>query len=236
MPLNFTFTYIEEQYQAILNQGYSIITCEEYYKIKNQLPPKILVNRVDIDISVIKAERLIDIFDKLGIKATFFVRLHAKEYNPFSFENYRIIKKLIQNGHELGYHSETIDQAAIWGEDPVECFLRDLRVIENAFGIKMNGVASHGGMTGLNNLDFWKDRKASDFGLLYEAYDREPTFNLFHKAFYVSDSEWIRWKCYDKGKLLTGDHRSPSEHVVDQHDLIHLLIHPETYYNKHFYE
>ena len=32
------------------------------------------------------------------------------------------------------------------------------------------GVASHGGMTGLNNLDFWKDREPSDFGLTYEAY------------------------------------------------------------------
>ena len=107
------------------------------------------------------------------------MRLHAPEYNPFSFENYKILKFLIESGHELGYHSEVTDQAAIWKEDPTACFLRDIDVIDRMFNIKVAGVASHGGMTGLNNLDFWKDKKASDFGLAYEAYDKEPSFNLF---------------------------------------------------------
>ncbi|MES2691178.1 MAG: hypothetical protein V4658_12290 [Bacteroidota bacterium] len=233
----FTFDYIKDQYSQVLDAGYSVIRCIDYidYK-KNDHTHKILVNRVDIDLSVKKTEMLIDIFNELNIKASFFLRLHAPEYNPFSFENYRIIKKLLAGGHELGYHSEVIDQSAIWQEDPAACLRRDIEVMNAMFGIKVNSVASHGGMTGLNNLDFWKDKKAADFGLLYEAYDKEPAFNLFQESFYVSDSEWTRWKCYDKGILQKDDRRSLAEHAKDGHQVMHALIHPDTYFNRHFYE
>ncbi|MBC2704238.1 hypothetical protein [Desulfobacula sp.] len=227
---HFTFDNIKEQYSKAIDHDYKIITCKEYIECKNQGIPKLLINRVDIDFSVKKAERLGLIFNELGIKASFFIRLHAPEYNPFSFENYRIIKFLIESGHEIGYHSEIIDQSIIWNEDPEKCLLRDIDVINKMFGVKICGVASHGGMTGFNNLDFWKGKKASDFGLLYEAYD------WFDKTFYISDSEWTRWKCYDNGKLIENDRRSLGEHVLDNHRIIYSLIHSDTYYKRHFYE
>ena len=85
-------------------------------------------------------------------------------------------------------------------------------------------------------MDFWKDKKPSDFDLLYEGYDHQPEFNLFQEAFYVSDSEWTRWKCYDKGKLIEGNRKTFLEHAKDGHSLIYLLIHPDTYFDNHFYE
>lgn len=235
---HFTFKNIESQYQAALNANYSIITCEQFYhnKVADCVPPKTLVNRVDIDFSVKKAARIVDIFNHLNIKATFFLRLHAPEYNPFSFENYRIIKDLIESGHELGYHSEVIDQSVIWKEDAKNCLLRDIDVINKMFNIKIKGIASHDGMTGLNNLDFWQDKKASDFGLLYEAYDAGPFFNLFNDSFYISDSEWVRWKCYRKGEKVSNDHRGLEKHVLDGHPLLYVLIHSDTYFDNHFYE
>ena len=237
-PFKFTFENIKNEYQQVINLDYQFITCQEYVSLKkeNKLARKTVVNRVDIDFSVRKSLRLIEIFNELNIKASFFLRLHAPEYNPFSFENYKIIKFLIDSGHELGYHSEVIDQSIIWKEDAKECLLRDIKVINEIFNINIKGVASHGGMTGLNNLDFWKDKKASDFGLLYEAYDHQPEFNLFQEAFYVSDSEWTRWKCYNKGKLIEGDRRTFAEHAKDGHSLINILIHPDTYFDDHFYE
>ena len=233
---NFTFSNLEFQYQQAIEQGYTIMTCLDYYKRKADLPGKVIVNRVDIDFSVKKADKLIDLFNKLEIKASFFLRLHAPEYNPFSFENYRIIKKMITSGHEVGYHSEVIDQSVIWDEDAQENLVRDIEIINKIFSIEIKGIASHGGMTGLNNLDFWKERKASDFGLLYEAYDHQPTFNLFQESFYISDSEWTRWKCYNKGKLIAGDVRSLEQHLKDRHSLIYFLIHSDTYFDNHFYE
>jgi len=233
----FTFDYIRGQFESALSRGYRIISCAEYidYKRSGQ-HDKILVNRVDIDFSVKKADRLIAMFNEMNVKATFFLRLHAPEYNPFSFENYRIIKSAVESGHELGYHSEVVDEAAIWNEDAEKCLLRDLEIINRMFGVQTKGIASHGGITGLNNLDFWKDKKASDFGLEYEAYDKQPSFNLFQESFYVSDSEWTSWKCYDKGQLVKGDKRSLAEHAGDGHPVLHSLIHPDTYFDHHFYE
>lgn len=234
--IRFTFDYIKKEFESVIEQGYKVIRCEDYPAYKKQPNGKVVVNRIDIDFSVKKTEKLIDIFDSLNIKGSFFLRLHAPEYNPFSFESYRILKKLINSGHELGYHAEIVDQSHIWNENAETCLLRDMAAINSFFGIQIKGVASHGGMTGYNNLDFWVDKKASDYNLLYEAYDKEPGFNLFQESFYVSDSEWVRWKCYDKGVLVNNDRRSLSEHCRDGHQVIYSLIHPDTYYSNHVYE
>ena len=90
MKFEFTFENIKKQYKHALDEGYEFLTCEEYFQQKNNLGAATLVNRVDIDFSCKKAENLLNIFNELGVKATFFVRLHAPEYNPFSFESFRI--------------------------------------------------------------------------------------------------------------------------------------------------
>ena len=234
----FTFTNLEHELIALREHGYKSMTCLEYLqkRLLGPISEKVIVNRVDIDFSCKKADRLVEIFKKLEIKATFFVRLHAPEYNPFSFENYLILKKIRDSGHEIGYHSEVIDQADIWNENQSACLVRDIKVLNTMLQINIKGVASHGGMTGLNNLDFWKNNIPSDFNLMYEAYEKSSSFNLFEESFYISDSEWTRWKCYNKGKLIEGDYRSPVDHINDGHKLIYLLIHPDTYFDRHFYE
>jgi len=103
-------------------------------------------------------------------------------------------------------------------------------------GITIKGVASHGGMTGLNNLDFWQDKHAVDFGVQYEAYEKSGNFNLFDHAFYISDSEWTKWKCYDNGEVCQNDRRTFAEHAAARRPLIYLLIHSDTYFDRHFYE
>ncbi len=233
---HFTLANLEAQYHAALAAGYRFYTCAEYASRTAELPYKSIVHRVDIDYSVKKADRLRVMFDRLGIRATFFVRLHAPEYNPFAFEEYRVLRSIRDSGHEIGYHSEIVDQAVIWGEDAAECLRRDIEVLNSMLGIRIRGVASHGGETGLNNLDFWKDREALEFGLMYEAYDRSPAFNLFSRSFYISDSEWTRWKCYDHGVLRECDRRTFQEHLADEHPLLYLLIHPDTYFDRHIYE
>lgn len=233
---HFTYKNLKKQLLVAVDENYQFIKCEDYIDFKkSKSEKKIVVLRVDIDLSVKKALDLCNIFNDLNIKGSFFLRLHAPEYNPFSFENYRIIKHIIESGHEIGYHSEIVDQGTIWGEDAESCLIRDIDVINRMFDIKINGVASHGGMTGLNNLDFWKDKSPNKYGLLYEGYDKED-YNLFQESFYISDSEWTKWKCYNKGVLVKDDQRSFEEHLLCNHLVIHLLIHPDTYFNSHFYE
>ena len=236
-PPNFTWKSLEAEYRALLAAGYVVMTCADYATAgPEQRAGKVVINRVDVDFSLKKVDRLLDLYERLGVRASFFLRLHAPEYNPFSHEGYRIVRRLVTSGHELGYHSEIVDCAAIWQEEEEACLRRDLQVMAAMFGVKVRGVASHGGMTGLNNLDFWRDRRPADFDLLYEAYDREAGFGAFAQSFYISDSEWVRWKCYESGRLRSGDHRLPSAHAQDGHALIYFLIHSDTYHDRHFYE
>lgn len=241
-PYRFTFRNIERELRQLLALGYKVITCAQYAARKQAAgtgwpaDERVVVLRVDVDMSLKKAERLAAIFRRLDITASFFIRLHASEYNPYSFEGYRIVRSIVDAGHELGYHAELLDAARIWGEDPVSVLDRDLRIMNQMFGVSVVGAASHGGMTGTNNLDFWTDRRPADHGLVYEAYDREPAFNLFHESIYVSDSAWTHWKTYDHGALIEGDLRSPADHGRDGQPLIFMLIHPDTFYDRHFYE
>jgi peptidoglycan/xylan/chitin deacetylase (PgdA/CDA1 family) len=232
----FTFAEIERQYRSVQEMGYEFITCAEYAQRKADLPARTVVNRIDVDFSIERTGQLLDVLRRVGLKATFFVRLHAKEYNPLSFEFQRILAQMIHDGHEVGYHSEIIDAAAILEVDPEEVLRTDLKLLSLMTGHPVTGVASHGGNTGLNNLDFWKDRRPAEFGLAYEAYDQESGFDLFENSRYVSDSEWVRWKAYNNGQLLEGDRRSFEEHASEGHPLIYLLIHPDTYYDRHPYE
>ena len=59
-----------------------------------------------------------------------------------------------------------------------------------------------------------------EFGLSYEAYQD----GLMEASRYISDSEWVRWKSYEKGVRLDSDDRSPSQHArEDQPALIYLI-------------
>ena len=70
---HFTFTNIEKQYKKALDLGYNFITCKKFADNQNKLKKHTIVNRVDIDLSVKKAGRLGNIFNRLGIKGTFFL-------------------------------------------------------------------------------------------------------------------------------------------------------------------
>lgn len=234
----FSFTYqsLKKEYKSALEHGYQIINCVDYFDENYDSQRKVIVNRVDVDFSLKKAHRILKIFNELKISATFFIRLHAPEYNPFSFEGFKILKLIRDSGHEIGYHSEVVDQSTIWSEPTEDCLKRDLDVLSRMLGIQVRGVASHGGMTGLNNLDFWKDREPADFDLTYEAYRGSKTKNLFENSLYLSDSEWTRWKCYRNGKLNEIDNRCLSEHLIDFPQVVYFLIHPDTFFDHHFYE
>ena len=87
-------------------------------------------------------------------------------------------------------------------------------------------------MTHYNNLDFWKTNNPKKFGLVYEAYDEK----LWNYCRYISDSEWTQWKAYENGRLLQDDRRTPIEHMGDNCKVLHLLTHPESWYEGFIYE
>ena len=67
----FTFKNIQKEYERLLEMGYRVITCSDYAEKNYPLSHKVVVNRIDIDVSVKKAERLGEIYSSLDIKGSF---------------------------------------------------------------------------------------------------------------------------------------------------------------------
>lgn len=224
MECEFTFKHLKEIYKKALDLDYKICTLKEYFT-SNIASEKILINRIDIDIDIIKAKKIAEIFNELGIYGTFFARLHAQEYNPFSFESKRIFKYIISASNEIGLHHECIDMEKCWKQNLIMMMKFDLSLLRKILETDVYGVSAHNGNTGYNNLDIWKNVSTNSFGLVYEAYDEQ----LWNKCVYVSDSMWTYWKIYKKGELINDDYRCLCEHLEDEHKLLYVLIHPETY-------
>jgi hypothetical protein len=220
---DFTFKFYKEIFQKAKDKGYNIITCLDYFlNYKKYENEKVLVNRVDVDLSCQKVKKACEIFNELMITASVFFRLHG-DYNVFSFENYACIKYIKQSGFEIGLHSEIIDCENIWNEDSKKLLVKDINIFKY-LDVDIYGIASHNGLTGYNNLDFWTNEKPESFGLVYEAYNP-----LLFNTFFTSDSLVTEWKCYKDGKLVDGDKRSLFDHLDDEHKVIYCLTHPVQY-------
>lgn len=230
---DFTFATYKEIFQKALDNDYEIITLKEFFLEEYNKEKKILVNRIDVDIKIDRLKVFYEIFKELKIKASIYLRLHAPAYNLLTIGNIKIIQDLASIGCEIALHTELEDVGEYCKVDKKELLSKEITLFELILKQKVYGTASHGDMTPYNNLDFWKENKAEDFGLLYEAYDKK----LWDHCRYVSDSEWTQWKAYKNGKLLQGDRRTPIEHIEeDLPPVLHLLTHPESWYKGYIYE
>ena len=225
MNCDFTFEHYQQIFQNAKNNGYKIVSCLDYFlnykKYKNQ---KIFINRVDIDLSCEKAKRACEIFNELDINGSFFIRLHAEEYNIFSFKNFFYLRYIKDSGNEIGLHSEIIDCNKIFSYLPEYCLKKDVDILNIILNINIKGLASHNNVNENNNLDFWKSNDPKNFNLIYEAYNP-----ILFNNFYTSDSLVTKWKCYNSGIEITGDNRCICDHLKDNHRIVYCLTHPVQY-------
>ncbi len=230
---NFTFKTYKKIFQEALNHKYQIITLKEFFLDEYDKDGNILVNRVDVDIKIERLRVIYEIFKELNIKASVYLRLHSPDYNLLSIGNIGIVQDFISIGCEIGLHTELEDVQHYCNIDSKELLKKEIELFEILFNIRLYGTASHGDMTPFNNLDFWKKHSVSEFGLLYEAYDKK----LWNSCRYVSDSEWTQWKAYENSQLLKDDRRNPIEHIrEDMPKVLLLLTHPESWYERYIYE
>ncbi|WP_419765644.1 MAG: hypothetical protein ACNI28_03700 [Arcobacter sp.] len=229
---DFTFGFYKKIFQDVLKNNYKVITLKEFFENEYDNNEKIFINRIDVDVEIGRLKTIYKIFKELEIKASIYLRLHSPEYNLLSIGNIKIIQDLISIGCEIGVHTELEDVNGYCGIDNLKLLKEEIKLFEVLFQIKIYGTASHGDRTPFNNLDFWKNNSPKDFGLIYEAYDKK----LWDNCLYVSDSEWTQWKSYRNGKLLEDDRRTPIEHMIDNPKIMHLLTHPESWYNNYIYE
>jgi hypothetical protein len=182
MQCNFTLKHYADTLALAKEKGYVFSKMKDYPQ--NIGHEKVIFKRHDVDIQMANALRLAKIEAELGIPATYFLRVHAN-YNPFSFEYYKVVKKLRELGHEIGLHHEA-DFAKLYDEDEKEMFWRARQVLELIIGEKIVGVAPHEPTRGTKLVD---EKNMHEFELEYEAYSS----HFFKDIKYIADSGG-RWR------------------------------------------
>jgi hypothetical protein len=178
----FTVAHYREIIERALDLGYEFSTISEHESVQS---PRLILMRHDIDLSLENCLRFARIEHELGVRATYFVRVHGRLYNPFEFHSYRSLQEIESLGHELGLHYEPGFAVAV-GEDPAAMVRREKAILEAILDHPIASASAHlPGKTGATVNDSNKE----SFGIAYEAYSPR----LVKDFKYLSDSNG-RWR------------------------------------------
>jgi|TARA_Y100000310_G_scaffold323928_1_gene385066 hypothetical protein len=229
-PYKFSFSYYKDILKVAAQNNYSMINCYNYFKNLEKLPKHYIILRHDIEHYPERALEFAKIEAERGVSATYFVRVHSKDYNIYNFKDYNYLKEIMSLGHEIGLHTEAIDFSKTSNEEPERIFRKEIDLLELVLDCKVYGVASHGDWTGYNNLDFFLDHKIEDYGLLYQAYQE----NFFDANIYITDGQHTYWKAYENGQLLDSQY-GPDYYIKKCIPNLYLLTHDKNWYHTEYH-
>ncbi len=201
----------EQLLAAGLDAGYEHITVREYLSDES-LPERFIIHRHDVDRKAENALAMAQLEAKYGISTTYYVRSIKKTFKP------RLIQKLHELGHEVGYHYEDMDRADGDVEAAHLSFEAELARLRSL--VPVETVCMHGNpLTAHDNRDMWEGREFDTYDLLGEAYLSMD----FVDVTYYSDTG----RTWQDGALKIKDHTmgEGTKHVSasSTRDLIELL-------------
>jgi len=214
----FTFQHYEETLKLAKEKGYSFSRLCDFDD--NKESKLLILLRHDLDYQVMqKALSFAEIESRLGIKATYFVRVHSDEYNPFGFKVYHALRQVLNMGHEVGLHYEHLDFCDVTKENPATIITKEKKLLELIFDIQIRGIAGHRSWTDIRNWGFWKDHNFKDFDFEYDAYEDKFMGDML----YIDDSlrQWKEGKCM-------------CQYISSKVPRLYFLIHPFYWYHKSF--
>lgn len=180
--LDFTIPRYRALCETAATSKYRVVTMREYFETLADPRPR-LIMRHDIDRSPGRALEMALVENKHNIRATYYFRARRETFVP------KIIDRIAEMGHEIGYHYETVDKAN--GRLDMACalFAKELRDFRSRYDVKT--VCAHGNpLTTHDNKRIWDTIGLSDFGLL-----GEPYLSIdYAKVAYFSDSgrTWLK--------------------------------------------
>ncbi|MBI2654849.1 hypothetical protein HYX06_00295 [Candidatus Woesearchaeota archaeon] len=180
---NFTLEHYTNTLKKALSLGYTISKLEDYpNKIKRK---KIIFLRHDVDFDLKLALRMAVTEHKLGIKSTYFIRMHAP-YNIFFYPNYKALRDIASMGHEIGLHHEG-NFSILFNENEKDMIRREKAILEMVANTSIKGISSHESLKSNLSSDVNPDI-LNNLVFAYDAYS--PKFTKDIK--YISDSA-ARW-------------------------------------------
>lgn len=159
---DFTFELLEELLAAILRNNYQFITYRDYVERKD-IAGKTVILRHDIDAQPSKALRAAQLEEKYGIKGTYYIRCTRQVYNI------PVLEKIVQAGHEIGYHYENLSKSNGNVSAAISSFEKHLQSLRTLYPVCT--ICMHGSpLSRFDNRALWQHFDYRDYGILAELY------------------------------------------------------------------
>lgn len=197
MKRDFTVTVYATLLKTILDDGYIVQTFEQYLNSRNNLPverqtARILILRHDVDKRPEQALKIALLEHEQNVCSTYYFRIV-----PASFDT-AIITKIVELGHEIGYHYEDLSLAGGNMEQAVGLFEQHLKQLRNICPVKT--ICMHGSpFSRWDNRLLWTKINYRDYDLI-----GEPYLDLdFNQVLYISDTgrNWNNVKSNIRDKI-----------------------------------
>lgn len=203
------YGYILKQYQKT---GYEIVLFTDY-----PTADRFIYLRHDVDRSLEKALAMARFENTLGIKSTYFVRVHSRYYNCFSFPGLKALREIMAMGHEIGLHTEFYDYAKIFGDDGINVFGKEKRMLEEILDRPVKVFSPHRTSGSTNTEEI-----VAHLGTLGSSHNMLCTYDerFQRDVKYISDSSAIWREGCPCGYL-------------DRYPRLQLLVHPIWWYLEH---
>jgi hypothetical protein len=179
----FDQSHYRELLSLVVSRGFRTWRFNDFWR-ERPSGGRALLLRHDVDVSLELAREMAEIEAEFDVHSTYFVRVHASGYNPFSRPSYVALQRLHELGHEVGLHHEVGTFPAHGSAS--ELLKREADYLTAAVGRRPTGTAMH--IPG-HSAHQVTDADLVAAGLTYEA--GSPIFND-HMRF-ASDSNQ-RWK------------------------------------------
>ncbi len=212
----FRFSHYAESLERAQRLGYECTSMRDY----DPSSSKALVLRHDVDYTLDGVMDFAQIEADLGMTSTFFIRLHAREYNPWNFASYTCFRALREMGHEIGLHYDCVNFQVVTGEDPAVIFRKEKHVLETILDVEIQSASQHRDISNYSFEDYYFFSKydKKDFGIENYVFDDK----FFKDMKYISDSNGI-WRdgclCKNLGK----------------HPKLQVLTHADIWFRSHYH-
>jgi len=206
--IDFTIKLYRLLLDSLINSKYAFQNYSLY--VKN---PKshVVILRHDVDSWPINALQMAKIENNFGIKATYYFRR-----SPLSF-NEKILKQIIDLGHEIGYHYEDLSKKNGDYSEAIKSFETNLGFYRRYYPITT--IAMHGKpLSKWDSKELWKKYNYKDYGLI-----GEPYLDInFNKMVYLTDTG----NCWDGEKFSIRDYVSSkfNFNIHSTHQLIEYIV------------
>lgn len=179
MVLDFTLNKYSELCSALLESHYTTLTFFEYLENGNKPHNNFAIIRHDVDRKPFNALKMAELENELGIRSTYYFRY------PYTFK-LELIKRVINLGHEIGYHYEVLSKANGNCDKAIILFNYELAKFREICDLRT--ICMHGRpLSRYDNRALWDIYDFKNFGILGEAY-----LSVENDIVYLSDTgrEW----------------------------------------------